>query len=578
MLAPLLFALVSPAMVPAPAMQAEGVPQAVRVWLNRDGAVNRGDKVRVYTRAAVDGYLLVTHVEPTGRVRVLFPLDPLDDNFVRAGQDYELRGRGDREAIRIYDESGAGTVYAALSPDPLRFDGLVLNGHWDYRAAEWTMTGDPEADLTALVAGLADGARFDYDVQRYVVGATVAYGGGGDWYQPTFYDPYVYGHSWFGGGGFSIGIGYGHHWRSSWWDPWYWDPWDPWWYPVCWGGCYGYGWPSYYGHFPSHRFRHRYVYTPTRYVYVTSPVGGRYTFKSGDDRYGLAPNPVGPRRRSVTTASAGSASSPARTGVAPTRRATGASSPAAGSGTTTRATPGRRTTDQAAPSGTRAPTPQAAPTRRSSPPAATPPARPQPTTRGTPTRRQQSQPDAAAGPSRGGERLADGSWRLSTPPRRTLGDPSDGGNDSDRATPLSPPDRRSDLAVPTDEPRGAARAVPPTRGLRVANDAPEPRSAGRPSTAGRTSQRAAAPSRVEPSRPSSPSRSPASASSTRRTASSGERSGARPSAGPSRAAPSRTPAARPSPARTRQPAAAPSRTPARSSPPRATGKAPTRRK
>lgn len=502
MLAPVLFALIAPASAPVlPVLAAAQEPQqAVRVWTNRQGAMDRGDKVRVYTRAAGDGYLLVLHVEPNGRVRVLFPLDPLDDNFVRGGQDYEIRGRGDREAFRVYDLSGAGTIFAALSPDPYRFEPVVLNAHWDYRAEAWRMSGDPEADLVALVDQLTAGARYDYDIQRYVVGSYVAYGG--DWYQPSFYDPYYHGHSWYGGSGFSIRVGLGYGWWPRYgYNPWYWDPWwDFWWYPAtCWGGCfYGY-WPYYYynSYYPVYAYPYR---APARYVYVTSggtTVRGGYTFKSPTDRWGLAPDPIGVRRR-TTTASAGSAASPSRVGAEPSGRRT-ASAPSGSTAPDTRATPGRRTADQpssatapgtratpgrrtvdqpSAPPATRTPAPQAAPGRRSSPPsAASPPSSPPPRSQppsssGTPTRRQltQGEVEPEATPPLG-EPLPDGSWRLPTPPRRSVGDARESA-----PTPLDGPDRRGSIdqaATPLGPDREPKIAAP--RGLKVTDAAPPAR-------------------------------------------------------------------------------------------------------
>ena len=78
--------------MPMTAFSQQGDPP-VRLWLNKDH-VQLGDRVRVDVRTESDGYLLVLHAEPDGRVRVLFPLDPIHDNFVRGGDEFEVRGRG----------------------------------------------------------------------------------------------------------------------------------------------------------------------------------------------------------------------------------------------------------------------------------------------------------------------------------------------------------------------------------------------------------------------------------------------------------------------------------------------------
>src|SRR5213593_4870241 len=75
--------------VNTPAARADDPP--VRVWLNSDGYYNRGDRAKVRVRLEEDGYLLVLQSDVDGHVRVLFPLDPSDDDFVRGGRDFELR-------------------------------------------------------------------------------------------------------------------------------------------------------------------------------------------------------------------------------------------------------------------------------------------------------------------------------------------------------------------------------------------------------------------------------------------------------------------------------------------------------
>src|SRR5690348_17574771 len=94
----------------------------VKVWLNNDNNFRRGDKARVNARLADDGYVVVLRADADGRVRVLFPLDPGDDAFVRGGETIEVRGRGDREAFYIDEHEGSGLVLAARSATPFKFD------------------------------------------------------------------------------------------------------------------------------------------------------------------------------------------------------------------------------------------------------------------------------------------------------------------------------------------------------------------------------------------------------------------------------------------------------------------------
>ena len=106
----------------------------IRLSINNDGRFLPGDHAKVQVRTRDDGYLLVLHADPDGQLRVLFPLDPDDDNFVRGGERYEMRGRGGSEAFDIDGSWGRGMVYAAVSRERFRFDGYRLADHWDYRA------------------------------------------------------------------------------------------------------------------------------------------------------------------------------------------------------------------------------------------------------------------------------------------------------------------------------------------------------------------------------------------------------------------------------------------------------------
>src|SRR5205814_6009447 len=114
----------------------------VKVWLNHDNYFQRGDKARVNVKLADDGYLLVLRADAEGRVRVLFPLDPSNDNFVRGHETIEVRGRGDREAFFVDDREGSGLVLAARSTAPFKFDEFVRGDHWDYRVLDARQAGD----------------------------------------------------------------------------------------------------------------------------------------------------------------------------------------------------------------------------------------------------------------------------------------------------------------------------------------------------------------------------------------------------------------------------------------------------
>src|SRR5256714_12191153 len=197
MLLPLMLSLAGSALAPATAASARVVSDdpPVKVWLNHDNYY-RGDKARVNVRLADDGYIVVLRADADGRVRVLFPLDPGDDAFVRGGETIEVRGRGDREAFYIDEREGSGLVLAARSATPFKFDPFVRGDHWDYRVLDVRQSGDDkEAALVDIVQRMTDG-HFDYDAVSYAVGTQAAYRD----YYPSYYSagygwgwPYRYG-------------------------------------------------------------------------------------------------------------------------------------------------------------------------------------------------------------------------------------------------------------------------------------------------------------------------------------------------------------------------------------------------
>ena len=260
-----LLSLMLPLATPAPAAnsflagatRASAADPSIRVSLDRRD-YEPGDEARVTVSVRDDGYLLVLRLSPDGYVRVLFPLDPGDDSFVRGNGSYEIRGRGDRSAFTVSSSSGAGTVYAAWSTEPFRFDDYVLGDHWDYRVLDGSqIQGDPEAGLTELAQRMSTG-HFDYDLTGYSVERQVAYSGTTH-YVTMYPSPYPYSYpypyssgcyygGWCGSRSFfsvSIGFGWGG-WRSAWYDPYYYDPfYGPYYYrpyyrsyPVYYG-CYG---------------------------------------------------------------------------------------------------------------------------------------------------------------------------------------------------------------------------------------------------------------------------------------------------------------------------------------------------
>ena len=257
----------------------------IKVWLNQDSYFQRGDKAKVHVKLADDGYLVVLRADAEGRVRVLFPLDPTADDFVRGGHTLEVRGRGDREAFSIDEREGTGVVLAARSVAPFKFDEFVRGDHWDYRVLDARLAGDDkEAALVDLVQRMVPDGHFDYDAQKYFISAPRAYY---DSYYPSYGVGFGYGWPYYG---YRFGFGFGY---NSCFDPFFYDPF------FCQSAFYS---PFFYNPF----FYSPYVYVYRPFIY--RPFGYRpFVYAGGLARGGLyfknppGTNPpfggVGPRQR-----------------------------------------------------------------------------------------------------------------------------------------------------------------------------------------------------------------------------------------------------------------------------------------
>ena len=266
LLMPLVLAGAMPADPATVALAPAGVPAAaavfgdppVRIDLN-ERVYRPGDRAKVKVETEEDGYLLVFQVDTDGNLRVLFPLDPFDDSFVRGDRRIELDGRGNRETFIVEAREGQGWVYAAHSRLPFQIERYAAGDHWDYqRLSPNRLPESPEPEVTELVRNMAR-ASFDYDIVPYAVaGRQVAttvvhrYGSYDCFGCGYGYDRY--------GSSLTIRIGaparyYGSCWDAYWCDPYYYDPF--YYRPryVYYGPRYYYR-PYYYGHYKPYRPRY----------------------------------------------------------------------------------------------------------------------------------------------------------------------------------------------------------------------------------------------------------------------------------------------------------------------------------
>ncbi len=145
----------------------------IEVWSNHgDGVYNRGQGVRVYMRSDQDAFVTLFRVDTDGRVRVLFPRDPSEDNFVRGGRDFEVLSSDNSTAFYVDDYPGVGYLFGVVAADPFEYAAIESGDHWDYRSiADGRVRGDPYVALTELAERIVpEGyADWDYDIVPYHV-------------------------------------------------------------------------------------------------------------------------------------------------------------------------------------------------------------------------------------------------------------------------------------------------------------------------------------------------------------------------------------------------------------------------
>ncbi|HEX5005125.1 MAG TPA: DUF4384 domain-containing protein, partial [Gemmatimonadales bacterium] len=269
-------------------------PPPITVSLNQSGQYSRGEYAQVQFRAAADGYVLILQADENGRIRVLFPIDPGDDNYIRGGKTYKVVGRDNRGSFYLEQAGGSGMVYAAWSKSPFQVGAFVRGDHWDYSVFDqYNAADDPESQLTDFVL-LFTNLGFDYALDRYIVYSASAeyvsdgpttYIGVNGWPWPSYYD------------GWSVGISFGVGCCYNSWYPWY--PWYGYGYPWYGWGYPGYGWgyPGYGWGYPGYGWGYgggAYYPGYPGYPGYGAPGYRPYTFKPGGT-VTAAGNPYRPR-------------------------------------------------------------------------------------------------------------------------------------------------------------------------------------------------------------------------------------------------------------------------------------------
>jgi hypothetical protein len=231
----------------------EPSPPGIRLWTSHGEVYRRGERVRIFFRTELDAYVTIFRVDTDGRVRVLFPREPWEDNYVRGGYTYDVPNYGQHDAFVVDDDPGVGYVFGVASADPFRYDPFTTSEHWDLSLVAYggRIHGDPYQSLVDLVQRIIPPGYADYDTHLLPYDVERHF----DYPRFVCYDCHSY-------------VGY------SYWDPYaYWCPR----YTL-----FIYRDPFYF--YPSYWYPTRY-YGGTRVVYVRpTERGGLYVFKARQDQ------------------------------------------------------------------------------------------------------------------------------------------------------------------------------------------------------------------------------------------------------------------------------------------------------
>jgi hypothetical protein len=237
----------------APAPAGDAAPPGIRLWTSHGEVYRRGEHVRVFFRTEQDAHVTIFRVDTDGRVRVLFPREPWEENYVRGGYTYDVPNYGQHDAFVVDDDPGVGYVFGVASAEAFAYDPLTSSNHWDLQLVSdgGRIHGDPYQSLEELVQRIIPPGYTDYDTHLLPYDVERHY----DYPRFVCYDCHSY-------------VG--------------WAAWDPYaaWCPRY--TLFVYRDPFYF--YPSYWYPTRY-YGGTRVVYVRpADRGGAYVFKAREDQ------------------------------------------------------------------------------------------------------------------------------------------------------------------------------------------------------------------------------------------------------------------------------------------------------
>lgn len=227
-------------------------PPGIRIWTSHGEVYRRGERVRVYFRTERDAYVLILRADTDGRLRILFPRVPSENNYVRGGASYDVPNFNQHDAFVVDDDPGVGYVFAIAAQDQFQWDAWTNADHWQLdQVSDNRIHGDPYTSLEELVQHVLPEGYADLDTHLLPYHVEQHY----DYPRFVCYDCHSY-----------VGFSY----------------WNPYRYYCPRFTLFVYNDPYYF--YPSYWYPTRY-YGGTRVVYVRpGQREGRYIFKARDDQ------------------------------------------------------------------------------------------------------------------------------------------------------------------------------------------------------------------------------------------------------------------------------------------------------
>lgn len=119
----------------------------VELWLNKKcgSPYYSGEKALIYFRTDVDGYVTLYDIDTRGNVLVIFPNRHTPDNYIRAGQSYQIPAQKANYDLIVEGPEGIEYIDAVASTDPYY--------HWNYHQGEpqwledWGLKGRKKQEI-----------------------------------------------------------------------------------------------------------------------------------------------------------------------------------------------------------------------------------------------------------------------------------------------------------------------------------------------------------------------------------------------------------------------------------------------